>query len=41
MATSYRMRMYRRQLWTRRYIIGGIAWGTIAATIVLALVLWT
>lgn len=41
MATSYRMRMYRRHLWTRRYIIGGIIWGTIGAITVLALVLFT
>jgi len=41
MATSYRMRMYRRHLWTRRYIIGGMFWGAVAAVIVLSVVLFT
>ena len=41
MATSYRMRMYRKHLWTQRYIIGGIIWGAIAAIIVVTMVLFT
>lgn len=40
MATSYRMRMYYRHLWTQRYIIGGIIWGAVAFLIVAAVVLF-
>ena len=41
MATSYKMRMYRRQMWQRRYVIGGILWGIIGYLIFLGVVLFT
>lgn len=41
MATSYKMRMYRRRRFEQRYLIGGIIWGTILFLAVLGLVVWT
>ena len=42
MATSYRMRMYRRQMWCNRYRIAGIVYGTLAATLITwAVIAWT
>jgi hypothetical protein len=35
MATSYKMRMYRRHLWQRRYLIGIIAYLVITGLVVL------
>ena len=34
MATSYRMRMYRRQRWTNRYRTAGIVYGALAFVVV-------
>jgi len=35
MATSYRMKMYRRRAWQHRYLIGLTAWLTITGLVVL------
>jgi hypothetical protein len=35
MCESYKMRMYRRQAFVNRYLIGGIMWGVIAYLVVL------
>ena len=35
MRESYKMRMYRRQAFVNRYVIGGIMWGIIAYLVVL------
>lgn len=40
MRESYKMRMYRRQAFQNRYMIGGIIWGCIAYLVVM-LVLFT
>ena len=41
MRSSYRMRMYRRQAFQNRYMIGGIIWGVILYLAVIALVMFT
>jgi hypothetical protein len=40
MCESYKMRMYRRQTFVNRYMIGGVIWGCIAYLVVM-LVLFT
>ena len=35
MRESYKMRMYRRQAFVNRFLIGGIIWGVIAYLVVL------
>jgi hypothetical protein len=35
MRESYKMRMYRRQAFVNRFLIGGIIWGIIAYLVVL------
>ena len=41
MATSYRMRMYRRRMFQQRFVIGGIIWFIIGTAIVIGMVLFT
>ena len=38
MRESYKMRMYRRQMWQRRYVIGGVMWGIIGYLVVMIVI---